>query len=81
MVRMEVDIHTAKTHLSKLANRAEAGEEIIITRRGKCGIRLVPVEKAKPKFGTLKGKVASPDRSLLFAMTDEEAEEFIEGNW
>ncbi|MBL8291765.1 MAG: type II toxin-antitoxin system prevent-host-death family antitoxin [Bryobacterales bacterium] len=78
---MEVDIHTAKTTLSKLANRAEAGEEIIITRRGRCGIRLVPIEKARPVLGTLRGKAEVADRALLFAMPEEEAEGFIEGNW
>lgn len=38
----------AKTHLSDLLDRVEAGEEIVITRRGKPVARLAPIEiKAK----------------------------------
>jgi prevent-host-death family protein len=37
----------AKAHLSELVDRAEAGETITITRRGKMAARLVPVEPAK----------------------------------
>jgi prevent-host-death family protein len=52
-------IHAAKTQLSKLIERAEAGEEVIIARRDKPVVRLVPVEQPKPKrqFGSMKGRV------------------------
>ncbi|MGD9878977.1 MAG: type II toxin-antitoxin system Phd/YefM family antitoxin [Reyranella sp.] len=53
-------IHTAKTNLSKLIARAEAGEEVVLAR-GKAPIaRIVPIATAKPpkrKFGALKGKI------------------------
>ena len=54
-----VTIHAAKTQLSKLIARVEAGEEVIIARRDKPVARLVPVEPARPKrqFGSMKGKV------------------------
>jgi len=54
-----VTIHAAKTQLSKLIARVEAGEEVIIARRDKPVARLVPIEPAKPKrqFGSMKGKV------------------------
>ena len=54
-----VTIHAAKTQLSKLIARVEAGEEVIIARRDKPVARLVPVEQALPKrrFGAMKGKV------------------------
>ncbi len=42
---MDVNIHYAKTHLSKLLQRAEAGEEITIARDGVPVARLVPVVK------------------------------------
>ena len=42
---MEVNIHHAKTHLSKLLQRVEAGEEITIARDGVPVARLVPVER------------------------------------
>ncbi len=40
------NVHEAKTHLSKLLERAEAGEEIVIARGGKPVARLVPVRRA-----------------------------------
>jgi prevent-host-death family protein len=54
-----VTVHVAKTQLSKLIARAEAGEEVIIARGKKPVVRLVPVEDAKPRrqFGAMKGKV------------------------
>ncbi|HMJ01663.1 MAG TPA: type II toxin-antitoxin system prevent-host-death family antitoxin [Conexibacter sp.] len=39
----EVGMHEAKTHLSQLVERALAGEEIVVTRRGKPAVRLTPV--------------------------------------
>ena len=54
-----ITIHAAKTHLSILIERAEAGEEVVISRRNKPVVRLVPVrsEKAGRQFGAMKGKV------------------------
>jgi prevent-host-death family protein len=46
---MEVNIHQAKTHLSKLLRRTMAGEEIIIARAGVPIARLVPVEPGKAR--------------------------------
>jgi len=55
-----VTVHAAKTQLSKLIARAEAGEEVIIARRDKPVVRLVPVEQPKPKrqFGSMKGRAS-----------------------
>jgi prevent-host-death family protein len=55
-----VTVHTAKTQLSKLIARAEAGEEVIIARRDKPVVRLVPVEqpKSKRQFGSMKGRAS-----------------------
>ena len=54
-----VTICAAKTQLSKLIARAEAGEEVIIARGKKPVVRLVPVENAPPRrqFGAMRGKV------------------------
>ncbi|MSP48498.1 MAG: type II toxin-antitoxin system Phd/YefM family antitoxin [Alphaproteobacteria bacterium] len=54
-----VTIHKAKTDLSKLIARVEAGEEIVIARGKTPVARLVPVAKPKPKrqFGSMKGKI------------------------
>ena len=51
-------IHVAKTNLSKLIARAEAGEEIVLARGKQPVVKLVPVApKPKRMFGRLKGKI------------------------
>jgi prevent-host-death family protein len=54
-----VTIHKAKTNLSKLIEKASAGEEVIIARGDKPVARLVPVGESKGKRqpGSLKGKL------------------------
>ena len=54
-----VNLHTAKTHLSRLVDEAAAGEEVVIAKSGKPMVRLVPVTATSPRtgFGTLKGKI------------------------
>ena len=53
-----VNVHDAKTHLSRLLDRAAAGEEIVIGRAGKPVARLVPLERKRPvRFGLLKGQI------------------------
>jgi prevent-host-death family protein len=47
-------MHAAKTHLSQLVERALEGEEIVLTRRGKPAVRLVP-ERATGGFASLAG--------------------------
>lgn len=42
---IEVNIHEAKTHLSRLINAVLRGEEVIISRRNEPVARLVPLEK------------------------------------
>ena len=55
---MQVNLHDAKTHLSRYVDRALAGEEVVIARAGKPLVRLMPVEtKAAPRVGGfLKGQ-------------------------
>jgi prevent-host-death family protein len=45
----EVNIHEAKTHLSRLLNRVASGEEIVISRAGKPIARLVPIGAPVPR--------------------------------
>ena len=60
---MKVTIHTAKTTLSKLIERAHAGEEVVISRGDVPVARLVPIALRAPlrKPGTLQGVVKIPD--------------------
>ena len=70
-----VNMHEAKTTLSRLVERALAGEEIVIARNGTPLVRLVPVVKtAEPRVpGRSKGRVwISPD----FEFTDAEIDDF-----
>jgi prevent-host-death family protein len=50
----EVGMHEAKSQLSRLVARVEAGEEIVITRRGQPAARLVP-ERRGEGFASLAG--------------------------
>lgn len=61
---MTVNVHEAKTHLSRLLERARAGEEIVIAKGGEPYARLVPLDARAPKRerGTLKGRVGLGDR-------------------
>ena len=45
-----VNLADAKAHLSELVTRAEAGETVEITRRGKAVARLVPIERVAEPF-------------------------------
>ena len=50
----QVGMHEAKTKLSQLVERAESGEDIVISRNGKPVARLVPVRTAG-SFGSVRG--------------------------
>lgn len=54
-----VNIHEAKTHLSRLLERVASGEEIVIAKAGKPVARLVPIaDKAGPRpLGFVKGRL------------------------
>lgn len=51
-------VHVAKTHLSRLIEKAEAGEEVVIARGKVPAVRLVPVRAEKPRrrFGAFRGR-------------------------
>ena len=49
---MQVNLHDAKTHLSRYVDQALAGEEVVIARAGKPLVRLVPLEtQPAPRLG------------------------------
>lgn len=51
-------MHEAKRKLSQLVERAEAGEEVIITKSEKPAVKLVPYKTAKKRsFGQFRGQV------------------------
>jgi prevent-host-death family protein len=68
-----VTIDEAKTQLSKLIERVEGGEEVIITRDEKPVARLVPYVQERPQrsFGSIRGK-AWLDESFWEPLPDDE---------
>ena len=54
-----VNIHAAKTHLSRLVDRAAEGEEIVIARAGKPVARLAPLRQTSTprKPGLMRGRI------------------------
>lgn len=58
-----VNIHEAKTHLSRLVEDVRAGEEILIAKAGRPIARLVPMAAARKrrKLGWLQGRFAVPE--------------------
>jgi prevent-host-death family protein len=70
-----VTIHQAKTQLSKLIAKVEAGEEVVIMRGQKPVAKLAPLQprKRKLQFGVLKGKMPSlPDAFFFDPLPEEE---------
>ena len=76
---LPVNIHEAKTHLSRLVERAEAGEEIVIARAGKPVARLGPLrDRREPRqLGALKGRIWIADD---FDEEDPEITKLFEGD-
>ena len=55
---MQVNIHEAKTNLSRLIERAQMGEEVVIAKAGKPVVKLVIAEpEQKRVFGSASGKI------------------------
>lgn len=59
----QVNIHEAKTHLSKLIQEAIAGEDVIIAKGNKPVVKLVALssQKLQRQLGTAKGKITMTD--------------------
>ena len=67
-----VNVHEAKTHLSRLLAQVEAGEEVVIARNGKPVARLVSVRRrGKRQFGSMKGRIRLDD-SFFDPLPEEE---------
>lgn len=52
-----VSVHAAKTHLSRLIQKVESGESVVITRGGKPVARLVALDVEPRRPGSLKGRI------------------------
>jgi prevent-host-death family protein len=60
-----INIHEAKTHLSRLVEKAAQGEEFIIAKAGKPMVKVVPLDStaqgALGRLGFLAGELVVPD--------------------
>jgi prevent-host-death family protein len=58
-----INVHAAKTQLSRLLDAVAAGEEVIIAKAGKPVARLIPIDGRKQprRLGTLAGEFTVPD--------------------
>jgi prevent-host-death family protein len=56
-----VNVHEAKTQLSKLLERVERGEEVVIARRGRPIARLVPHRRPPRVPGVARGRIVMHD--------------------
>jgi prevent-host-death family protein len=76
-----VNIHEAKTHLSRLVDRAAAGESFIIAKSGKPLVKVVPLDapdkREMRRFDFLAGKISIPED--FDTMCAEEIEEMFYG--
>ena len=67
-----VNVHQAKTQLSRLLAQVESGEEVVIARNGKPIARLVRLQRrGKPQFGSWKDRIALDD-SFFDPLPEEE---------
>jgi prevent-host-death family protein len=77
-----VNIHEAKTHLSRLVDRAAKGEPFIIAKAGKPMVKVVPLDAPTAgemkRFGFLKGMISVPDD--FDTMYADEIEEMFYGD-
>ena len=60
---VQVNVHEAKTHLSKLIKQVLEGEDVIIAKRNKPVVKITMLDELKPKrkLGSAKGKIKMMD--------------------
>ena len=79
----QFNVHQAKTQLSRLLEMVENGKRVVIARNGRPIAELVPARKAGLIPGSSKNDPTVDHEAVggdwWRAMTDEEADEFLEG--
>jgi len=80
---MQLNVHEAKTQLSRLLGMVEQGESIVIARNGKPVAELVPLRKKGIQLGAGRKDPEVNRRAIggawWKAMSDGEADDFFEG--
>lgn len=76
------NIHDAKTHLSRLVEKAAKGETFVIAKAGKPMVKVIALDSPEPKqkkrFGFMAGKFKVPDD--FNTMGAREIQKLFEGN-
>lgn len=72
-----VNIHEAKTHLSRLLEQVAAGERVVISKAGRPVADLVPHRAADVVFGGLKGELSYSDEAFA---VDPDIQEMFYGD-
>jgi prevent-host-death family protein len=77
---VQVNVHEAKTQLSRLLELVEAGETVVIARHGKPVAQLIPAHKAGLPLGVARlDRLVPAGDDWWRPMTDEETDDWIEG--
>jgi prevent-host-death family protein len=77
---MQINVHEAKTQLSRLLELVEQGEAVTIARHGKPVAELVRARSSHFPLGAGRGEpIVPPGDAWWQPMTDQEAEDWIEG--
>lgn len=75
---VNVNIHEAKTHLSRLLEQVANGERVIISKAGQPIAELVPHQRAQVVFGGLRGELSYDEDS--FSTDDPDIHQLFYGN-
>lgn len=75
---LNVNIHEAKTHLSRLLEQVASGERVVISKAGRPVADLVPHQAARVVFGGLKGEISYDDAA--FAEPDPDIQRMFYGD-
>ncbi len=81
---MNVSVSEAESKLTELLEVVEGGETVTICRDGIAVAEIVPtkrVDQRNPRFGTLHGKITVNDPDWWKPMSDQEADDFIDGKY
>lgn len=79
-IKMTYSVQEATTHLSKLLDLVEQGEEVVITREGTPVARLIAIPKStKPKLGTMRQEITWVE-GWEKPLTDQQSDEFLNGH-
>jgi prevent-host-death family protein len=77
---VQVNVHQAKSQLSRLLELVEEGETVVIVRHGQPVAELVPAQKKGFPFGAARKEPLVPAGDGWWQpMTDSEAEDWIDG--